>query len=145
MMGTALSLLLLGASAWWALTQRRSVQQVSAVALVVSLLASPLAWIHYTLFLLPVICWLWPARGLRLFVACVIVPVPLLVDQISRGKLLLLSVGSTYNWALILLLGIVIAGRPGETQHESRRRSASLKAHRVRPANQTSAGAPLVI
>ena len=109
MIGTALSVLLLGGAALWALTQRRTVQEVSAVALIVSLLASPIAWIHYTLFLLPVICWLWQARGMRLFVALLIVPVPLLVDQIPRGKLLLLSVGSIYNWALIFLLGILIA------------------------------------
>lgn len=109
LLGTALSLLLLAVSACWALTQRRTIQQVSAVALLVSLLASPVAWIHYTLFLLPVICWAWGSRWMHIFVALVIVPVPFVVDHMSSGPLLQLTVGSLYNWALLLLLGAFVA------------------------------------
>jgi hypothetical protein len=107
--GFAASLLLLAGSAAWALARHRSLQEVSALALLVSLLASPLAWIHYTLFLLPVICWTWNRPGMRLFLALIIVPVPIVVAQMSSGKVLQLTLGSLYNWALLLLLGIILA------------------------------------
>ena len=38
---------------------------VSALALVAAILASPLGWIHYTLFLLPVILGHWHRLGMR--------------------------------------------------------------------------------
>ena len=109
LLGTVASLLLLVAVAAWALLRRPSIRRVSAIALLTSLLASPLAWIHYTLFLLPVICWSWERRATRVFVACAIVPAPFVVDHLWSPKWLQLTIGSLYNWALLLLLGLLAA------------------------------------
>jgi hypothetical protein len=93
LLGTAASLLLLVAAVGWALLRRPSIRRVSAIALLASLLASPLAWVHYTLFLLPVICWTWEQRATRVFVACAIVPAPFVVDHLrSSGWLQLTTV-----------------------------------------------------
>ena len=107
-LGVALSALLLGASALWALAGRRSGTEVSAVALVVALLASPIAWVHYTLFLLPVLISMWRLEGVRLAAALLIVPVPFIISQFGRSPAEQATVGSIYNWALLLLLLVLI-------------------------------------
>jgi hypothetical protein len=106
--GLALSALLLGASALWALAGRRSAMDVSAVALVVALLASPIAWVHYTLFLLPLLISRWRLEGVRLVAALLIVPVPFIISQFGRSPAEQATVGSIYNWALVLLLLVLI-------------------------------------
>ena len=83
--------------------------EVSAVALVVALLASPIAWIHYTLFLLPILFWRWRLDGARLVAALLIVPVPFIIGQFGRSAWTQFTIGSVYNWALVLLLIVLLA------------------------------------
>lgn len=106
--GLVLSVLLLGASALWALAGRRSMIEVSAMALVIALLASPIAWVHYTLFLLPVLISRWRLEGVRLVTALLIVPVPFVIGRFGRSAWEQSTMGSVYNWALVLLLFVLI-------------------------------------
>jgi hypothetical protein len=82
---------------------------VSSLALVAALLASPLGWIHYTLFLLPVLLhhwqrpWTWPVA------VALTIPVPLVLAQFGASAWLQLTVGSVYSWSLVLLLLGLIA------------------------------------
>jgi hypothetical protein len=132
--GVALSLMLLAGSALWALAGRRNPMEVSAVGLVVALLASPIAWIHYTLFLLPVLFWKWRLDGMRIVAALLIVPVSFVMSQFGRSEWTQITIGSVYNWALILLLLLLLV--------DDVRRSGmpSLKAAWWRPANSAWQG-----
>ncbi|HYD31888.1 MAG TPA: glycosyltransferase family 87 protein [Azospirillaceae bacterium] len=104
-LGKALSLVLLGLLALWAWRRRPSALRASALGLVGALLASPLAWVHYTLFLLPVFFsvrpWSWP---LRLSAALLTVPVPMVLTFLNAPWWLQASVGSVYGWAVVLCL-----------------------------------------
>jgi hypothetical protein len=109
LLGTALSALLLLALAAWAVWRRPGTMDVSSLALVAALLASPLGWIHYTLFLLPVLLhhwqrpWTWPVA------VALTIPVPLVLAQFGASVWLQLTVGSVYGWSLVLLLLGLIA------------------------------------
>ncbi len=52
--GEIASAALLLTLAWWTWRRRPDVLQVSSIALVASMLASPLSWLHYSVILLPV-------------------------------------------------------------------------------------------
>jgi hypothetical protein len=124
--GLALGLALLAAAAVWALRRRPSAARVSAIALVLSLLASPIAWIHYTLFLLPMMFAYWHVHGIRLVGLLLIVPVPFIIDQFGKPAWIQAGVGSVYNWALVLCLVVLLmlerAGEAGlrEDREEER-------------------------
>ncbi len=107
--GSALAAGLVCASALWAWRQQRDVTDLSAIALLVALLAAPVAWVHYTLFLLPVICANWRAPGMKLVALLLIVPVTFIGHQFGQGLDAQLTLGSIYNWALILLLFVLVA------------------------------------
>ena len=109
LLGRAASVLLLGAAAVWALTRRASVREISGVALVVSLLASPIAWVNYSLFLLPVLCWRWSSQLVRIAAAILLIPVPFVLAELPNPGLRMLTRGSLYNWALLLLLTALVA------------------------------------
>lgn len=106
--GLVLGLVLLAASALWALRWRPTVMNASAMALVLSLLASPIAWIHYTLFLLPVFFTHWHVHGMRLVALLLIIPVPYIIDQFGKPAWIQVSLGSVYNWALVLCLIVLL-------------------------------------
>ncbi|MBA4785076.1 MAG: DUF2029 domain-containing protein [Rhizobiales bacterium] len=109
LLGTVLSALLLLSLAAWAVWRRPMTMDVSSLALVAALLASPLGWIHYTLFLLPVLLhhwqrpWTWPVA------VALTIPVPLVLAQFGASAWLQLTVGSVYGWSLVLLLLGLIA------------------------------------
>ena len=109
LLGTVLSALLLLSLAAWAVWRRPGTMDVSSFALVAALLASPLGWIHYTLFLLPVLLhhwqrpWTWPVA------VALTIPVPLVLAQFGASAWLQLTVGSVYGWSLVLLLLGLIA------------------------------------
>ncbi len=90
--------------AGWAFRWKPGVLEASGLALVAALLASPLGWIHYTLFLLPVL------MSHRSRVWCFItslaltVPVPYVLAQFGKPAWLQATVGSVYGWALVLVL-----------------------------------------
>lgn len=102
--GNALSLVLLLGAAWWAWSRRRPVTDVSAIALVVSLLAAPVAWVHYTLFLLPVLCVKWRVPGIRVVAGALMVTIAFVSRWIGAPPVVQLTLGSIYGWSVILLL-----------------------------------------
>ena len=80
----------------------------SALGIAGGILASPIAWVHYTLFLMPVF-FVWPLAGpLRIAAALMIVPVPILLRFLDAPAWQQLTIGSAYNWATLLVLGGVI-------------------------------------
>ncbi|MCC2650840.1 MAG: hypothetical protein K0Q60_995, partial [Microvirga sp.] len=107
--GLVLGFLLLVGLAAWAWWRRPDVLTVSAMALLASILASPLGWIHYTLFLLPVIVMHWNRLPMRIVALLLIVPVPFIIDQLGKPAWIQLTIGSVYGWALVLCLVILMA------------------------------------
>ncbi|MFN7102961.1 MAG: glycosyltransferase family 87 protein, partial [Pseudorhizobium sp.] len=109
LLGTVLSALLLLTLAAWAAWRKPGTMDVSSFALVAALLASPLGWIHYTLFLLPVLLhhwqrpWTWPVA------VALTIPVPLVLAQFGAAPWVQLAIGSVYGWSLVLLLLGLIA------------------------------------
>lgn len=108
--GIALSAAVLGAAALWAWMRRGklSTTDVNSVALVVALLASPIAWVHYTIFLLPVLHAKWRLAGVRLAAAGLIIPIPFIVRQLGRDLDVQMTLGSVYGWAMLLLFFMLV-------------------------------------
>lgn len=103
-LGTAASLGLLMGLAWWAWRRRLPLLQVSALGLVGAVLASPIAWVHYTLFLLPIFFALPATPLLVASAALLVVPVPLVLRLLEAPWWLQASLGSVYGWAVVLCL-----------------------------------------
>jgi len=103
-LGLVLSGAMLLALAAWALWKQPSVMQASSFALVGAVLASPLGWIHYTLFLLPVIVSHWRFWPMWLVAAMLCIPVPMIINQFGASASVQLTTGSAYGWALVLCL-----------------------------------------
>ena len=118
-------LLLLGFAAW-AFLRRPPVIEVSGFALLASLLASPLGWIHYTLFLLPILLHHWQRPWTWIAAFALTIPVPVVLAQFGKPALTQLTAGSVYNWALVvLLIGLLASER--ERFKEASGRSASAR------------------
>jgi hypothetical protein len=124
--GLLLGILLLMGLAAWALWRRPDVLTVSAMALLGSILASPLGWIHYTLFLLPVIVMHWSRLAMRVVALLLIVPVPFIINQLGKPAWLQLTIGSVYGWALVLCLVILIADEWRRIRQSDQRKSATM-------------------
>jgi hypothetical protein len=107
-LGPLLGLALLAGLAAWAFWRRPDALTASALALVAALLASPLGWIHYTLFLLPVILSHWHRLGMRVVALLLIIPVPFIIDQLAKPAWIQLTIGSVYGWALVLCLCLLL-------------------------------------
>ncbi|UEM24668.1 DUF2029 domain-containing protein (plasmid) [Skermanella mucosa] len=103
--GLVASLALLGGLALWAFRQRPDPLRASALGLLGALVASPLAWIHYTLFLLPLF-FRAPPTPVQAVAACLLIlPVPVLLDRfMSAPGWQQATFGSAYAWALLLLM-----------------------------------------
>lgn len=99
--------LLLGLAAS-AFRRRPDVMRVSGLALLASVLASPLGWIHYTLFLLPVLLHHWRRPSIWAVAALLTIPVPLVLGFFGASALVQSTVGSVYGWALVLLLIMLV-------------------------------------
>jgi hypothetical protein len=108
-LGLALGVALLLGLAAWAFWRKPDPMRASAFALLASLLASPLGWIQYTLFLLPVLISRWDRPVMRVVGALLIVPVPFIIAQFEKPAWAHLTIGSIYGWALVLCLVAVIA------------------------------------
>ncbi|MDB5612863.1 MAG: hypothetical protein JWQ22_516 [Devosia sp.] len=112
-LGTVASAAMLLALAAWAFFKRPSVLRVSSFALLGALMASPLGWIHYTLFLLPVIIGYWRQWPMWLAGVMLAVPVPIVLGYFGAATLVQLTLGSVYGWALVLcLVTLVFADEP---------------------------------
>jgi hypothetical protein len=107
-LGLILSVGLLGGLAVWAFWRRPSVMRASALALMASLLASPLGWIHYTLFLLPVFLSEWRKPAMRVAGLLLIIPVPFIIEQFTKPAWIQVTIGSVYGWALVLCLVVLV-------------------------------------
>src|SRR5260221_2524125 len=91
---------------------RPSVLDASAVALVAALLSSPIAWVHYIVFLLPVFFYRAMSPALRIAALLLTLPVKVALFG-SKGPALLITMGSVFNYALLLLL-VGLLARVGE-------------------------------
>ena len=100
--GLVLSGAVLAGAGLWAVRCRPDRVRASEVGILAALLASPLAWIHYTLFLAPMLLRRWDQLPARFAAALLLVPVPLIIDQFGKPAWIQVSVGSIYNWALVL-------------------------------------------
>ncbi len=107
-LGTALSAALLLALAAWAWFRRPGIMQVSALGLLAAVLASPLGWIHYTLFLLPVIVAYRQHWAMWIVAALLVVPVPKILGYFGAEPWLQFTLGSAYGWALVLCLVVLL-------------------------------------
>jgi heme A synthase len=125
-LGLLLGIILLAGLAAWALWRRPDVLTVSALALLASVLASPLGWIHYTLFLLPVIVRHWHRPAMSVVALLLIIPVPFIIDQLAKPTWIQLTVGSVYGWALVLCLAILIMDEWRRTRQDERRTSTAI-------------------
>lgn len=88
----------------WAVRRRPDVRQASAFGILTGILASPIAWVHYTLFLLPAF-FTWPLSA-PLFAAAtlMLMPVPILLGYLDAPPWQQLTIGSAYNWAMLVAL-----------------------------------------
>jgi hypothetical protein len=125
-LGIALSLALLAGLAAWAFLRRPDRTRASALALVAALLASPLGWIHYTLFLLPVLMSHWQRPVMRLVALLLVVPVPFVIGQFTEATLIQITIGSVYAWALVLCLAVLVVDEWRHARGASRRPDLQL-------------------
>lgn len=96
-----LSAAVLVALAAWAMRRRPSPLWASAFGIVGGIVASPIAWVHYTLFLLPVFFWLHMSGPLLVSAALLVVPVPLMLRLLDAPLWQQLTGGSVYNWGVL--------------------------------------------
>jgi len=115
-LGPVLSLGLLAGLAAWAFWRRPSARSAGSMGLLASLLASPLGWIHYTLFLLPVFLAHWHRPAIRVAALLLIIPVPFIIEQFTRPAWVHLTLGSVYGWALVLCL-VALAAAEWAARH----------------------------
>lgn len=123
--GLVLSLAVLAVSAWWAIRRRPTVTDASALALVVAILASPIGWVHYTLFLAPVLFSRWHAYPIRLVGLLLLVPVPFVIGQFGKPAWIQVTVGSVYGWAVVLCFLAVMLTMPGRERGARGRQSTT--------------------
>ncbi len=102
---SAVLLLTLAAIAW---RYRPSTLHISALALVASLLASPITWVPYTIVLLPIFFarpWTTALRGAALIL---MIPVGLTVTLAVFFPSLYVLLGGVYLWGLLLVLAALM-------------------------------------
>jgi hypothetical protein len=103
--GFFISGLLLLVLAVWAWRWKPSPLHASGLGLLGGILASPLGWVHYTLFLLPVFFFHRTTPLLSIIIFFLIIPLSKIMDVFMVAPTWQQSTfGSIYNWALILLL-----------------------------------------
>jgi hypothetical protein len=109
--GMALSIAVLAALAAWAFRARPSPLRASALGILGGILASPIAWLHYTLFLLPVFFTNRLSPPLVMAAALFVLPVSQLLRLTDAPFWQQVTLGSAYNWATLLCLaGLWVPG-----------------------------------
>jgi hypothetical protein len=127
-LGLTLSLALLIGLSVWVHRHRPSTLRASALGILGSLLASPIAWIHYTLFLLPLFFTTRMSAPMLAAAALLVIPVPFLLRFVDAAPWVQLTIGSAYNWAVLLCLaGYILNNRAHRTPAD-------------RPARESTAG-----
>lgn len=85
-------------------TSKPNVLDTSALGIVGGIAASPIAWVHYTLFLLPVFTRRrWTPLTLAA-AALLVVPVPWVLQTLTAPAWVQLTLGSVYSWAVLVYL-----------------------------------------
>jgi hypothetical protein len=112
------SALVLGCVAAVVWRRRPNATEASAIGIAAALLAAPLAWIGYSLLLLPALLersWGWAFRAAAVLL---VLPPPNLVNLTDRSPLLMATLGLAYPAAFgLVLVGLVVDGSPiGATQ-----------------------------
>ena len=93
----------------WVFWRRPSALKVTTFALLVTLLVSPLSWVHYSMVLIPLYLSRWQDEAFRVPAYLLIIPARLIMHAAYDTRWLLLTIGSPYTWALVMTLGLVIA------------------------------------
>lgn len=130
--GTMTSMALLILLATWALRRKPGRLEASAFGICGGIIASPIAWVHYTLFLLPVFFSRRWNPLLALAAVLLAVPVPWALSTLGADGWQQLTLGSVYSWAVLLGaagLGLDLLGRShgpsGDARWTSRRAGGS--------------------
>ena len=94
-----------GVAAAWVTVREDSADRRMGAALVFALLVSPLGWVYYSPFVLGPVTSTWSSanRMLWLALACLCVPVPLLVTAWQHSPLLIRTLGNVYTAGLLAL------------------------------------------
>lgn len=90
--------------AGWAFRRKPSPLEASAVGMVAGIAASPIAWVHYTLLLLPVFFRWHRSPALVAAAILLVVPVAFVLRYLDAALWRQATIGSSYNWAVILCL-----------------------------------------
>jgi hypothetical protein len=106
-LGIVCSLLIVAAIAWWAYRRRPSVMEASAIGILGGIAASPIAWVHYTLFLLPVFFRLRTSAPLLPAALLLVIPVAVVLRFLDAPMWQQATIGSSYNWAVVVLLAVL--------------------------------------
>jgi hypothetical protein len=101
--GLAIGVALLLGCAAWARRRRPGIVATGSVALTAAILASPIAWVHYLLFLLPVFVAHGGSWAVRAAAALLLVPVPMVLGALGGSTATALGLGSLHGWAAVLL------------------------------------------
>jgi hypothetical protein len=104
LLGTVLSIGLLAVLGAWAFRRKPSMLQASALGILGGILASPIAWIHYTLFLVPLFFTSRMSAPLLAAGLLLVIPVPVALRVLEAPAWVQVTIGSAYNWAVLLCL-----------------------------------------
>jgi hypothetical protein len=122
--GIVLSVALVAALAVWALRTRPGPLRASALGILGGILASPIAWLHYTLFLLPVFFTFRMTRAMVAAAILFLLPVSVLLRLTDAPLWLQVTIGSAYNWAALLCLFGMATQRTARGAHAPTPRGA---------------------
>ncbi|MBA2302933.1 MAG: DUF2029 domain-containing protein [Acidobacteria bacterium] len=106
--GGALSFGVLGGLAVLAVRRRPTPLEASALGILGGIAASPIAWVHYTLFMLPIFFASRLSTPLIVAAALLTVPVWEVLRFLVAPAWQQATVGSVYNWAVLVCLGGVV-------------------------------------
>jgi len=127
LVGMVLSIVLLTTLALWAVRQRPAPLRASALGILGGIAASPIAWVHYTLFLLPVFFsrrWTPPVVAAA---ALLVVPVHVVLRFLDAPLWQQVTAGSIYNWAVVLLGSDLVSCVASPVQDDVRQRVAVVR------------------
>jgi hypothetical protein len=110
-LGPVVVVILLLVFALWVWRARPPIMKTSALALLVSLIAAPIAWIGYTILLLPVFLEYPWNKPFWISAALLTIPAPLVLFTAAFGLFSSLIIGSLYGLALWLGLYAILVRR----------------------------------
>jgi hypothetical protein len=102
-LGQAVAVAILLALAWWAWRRKPGSRDAGLMAMIASLLASPVAWIHYGLFLLPPLFSTVWTRAMVVGAVLLATPRPIANGLFYGPTWVEVTFGSLYIWGLLIL------------------------------------------